>query len=94
MSPEVLIYINKLRDFLSKNQESKEYFLHGINEEIFFEHLTEFSEKNFKENGEPTLTIEQFELIRKMLQSNDKKEYITYPNMFWDFDGYGKICLN
>ena len=24
----------------------------------------------------------------------DKKEYITYPNMFWDFDGYGKICLN
>ena len=104
LSPEVLIYIQTVKNFLSTNEEAKNYFLsEGIDEETFFHHLAEISEKNFKSNGEVMLSRVQFELLRKTLiaAAIAIKELPEEENLesleeriFIDARGYGKICLN
>jgi hypothetical protein len=103
LSPEVLIYIQTVKKFLSTNQEAKNYFLgEGVDEETFFHHVSEISEKNFKTNGEVMLTREQFELLRKTLIATsiaikeipeEEMESIE-DRIFVDSRGFGKICLN
>ena len=60
-SPEVLIYLQTVKKYFQTNQEAREYFISNYNEDVFFKHLCEISEKNFKQNGEVMLTKEQFE---------------------------------
>lgn len=66
-SPEVLIYLQKFRLYLDGDEHVKKYFLQGTDGEEFFKHLSEISEKNFKRIGQPELTIEQFEFLRKTI---------------------------
>jgi len=47
MSPEVLIYIQSVKNYFKTNNEAKDYFLNGNDEELFFKHLSEISQKNF-----------------------------------------------
>ncbi len=67
LPPEVLIYIQTVKNFFSKNEGTREYFLSQIDEDIFFKYLGDISKKNFESNGEVMLTEVQFELLRKTL---------------------------
>jgi hypothetical protein len=98
--PEVLIYIQTVKTYLKNNIEAREYFIGESDEELFFEHLSEISQKNFETNGEVMLNKEQFELLRKTVIaiSIAKKDIPEEPKgddgMFFEMKGFGKICLN
>ena len=102
MESEILTYIQTVKSFLKKNEEARKYFLSGVDEELFFQHLTEIAEKNFKSFGEPMLNRERFDLLRKTMKALsiiDKsiEELPTVSkedNIFIDYRGLGKICLN
>jgi hypothetical protein len=105
ISPDVLTYVQNVMTFMSKNEEAKKYFIDNSNEELFFKHLSEIAQKNYKSFGDPTLDKKQFELLRKTIMAIDvvnkplKVEEID-PK---DFDNgifielipnFGMICLN
>lgn len=98
LPPEVLIYIQSVKNFLDNDSQAKEYFIHGGNEEFFFYHLTEIAQKNLESEGNAMLTMEQFELIRKtmvLIQTiNKTDEQIIEESLFIDYKEYGKFCLN
>ena len=102
MESEVLTYIQTVKSFLKKNEEARKYFLSGVNEDLFFEHLSEIAEKNFKTFGEPMLNREQFDLLRKTMKAlsivdkslEDLPPITKEDNIFIDYRGLGKICLN
>ena len=99
MSPEVLIYVQNVRNYFKKDLEARKYFLNEIDEELFFKYLTEISQKNFEKEGEPILSKEQFELIRKTILLIDitKKEFkeeSPEDKLFINVGAFGKICLN
>ncbi len=66
-SPEVLIYLQTVKNYFLNNKEANSYFLSNLNEEEFFQHVLDVAENNFKKNGEPQLTREQFEFLRVSL---------------------------
>lgn len=99
MPPEVLIYIQNVKTYLKNNQEARDYFLSGIDEELFFKHLSEISQKNYETNGEVMLDMNQFELLRKTVAALAiaKKEIPSEDineNIFFEIPNFGKICLN
>ena len=67
LSPEVLIYVQSVKNYFQKNDEAREYFIANSDEEQFFKHLSEISQKNFEQLGEPMLNKEQFDLLRKTM---------------------------
>lgn len=70
LSPEVLIYIQTLKNYFENNEETRNYFLAGgIDGEEFFFLVGEVSQKNFEKTGEPQLTKEQFEFLKLTLQT-------------------------
>ena len=100
LSPEVLIYVQSVKNYFQKNAEAREYFIANSDEEQFFKHLSEISQKNFDKNGEVMLDKTQFELLRVTVQAI---AIVTAPiedlpsvedNIFIDMRGYAKICLN
>ena len=104
LSPEVLTYLQTVKNFLKKNDEAKKYFLHGVDEKMFYEHLCEISQKNFEQLGEPMLNKEQFDLLRKTMKAIsivgksinelEEEEVDSEKNIFVDYRGFSKICLN
>lgn len=92
MSPEVLIYIQKIKTYMSTNEEANNYFIGEFNPNDFYNEITTTSEKNFEQKGDPMLSREQFEEIRTKIRTpkEDKKE----KNIFFDLKDFGKICLN
>lgn len=102
MESEILTYIQTVKSFLKKNEEARKYFLSGVDEDLFFQHLTEIAEKNFKTFGEPMLNREQFDLLRKTMKAlsiieksiDELPTVTTEDNVFIDYRGLGKICLN
>ena len=101
MTPEVLIYIQKMKNFLEKNEESRDYFLKDVDEELFFKHFTEISLKNFEESGSPELSVEQLELLNKTIRAlsviNKPQGNFTIglgDSKWWDLGKYGLVCLN
>lgn len=96
--PEVLIYIQTIKNYLAKDEESKQYFIGESDEDFFFKHLIEISQKNFESSGEAMLSREQFELLRKTLVAIliTKKDIPEDPmdKIFFDIGGFGKFCLN
>ncbi len=102
-SPEVLTYLQTVKHFLKKNEQAKDYFLSGVDADLFYEHLCEIAQKNFDTLGEPMLNKEQFDLLRMTMKaisiadkSFDEKSPTTTSedNIFIDYRGLGKICLN
>jgi len=98
--PEVLIYVQSVKNYFQKNDEAREYFIANSDEEQFFKHLSEISQKNFDKNGEVMLDKTQFELLRVTVQAI---AVVTIPienlpsvedYIFIDMRGYAKICLN
>ena len=99
MSPEVLIYIQTEKKYLKTNKEAREYFLAESDEELFFKHLAEISQKNFEKDGEVMLNKEQFELLKSTVRAikistNNDENIDTDENIFMNIKGFGKICLN
>jgi len=90
MSPDVLIYIQNLKHYLSTNETANMFFNIKGKEEKFFEYLTEISEKNFQEHGEPNLSLDQFEEIRKKIHGH-RNEAI---GLFLSLGEYGYISFN
>ena len=97
MSPEVLIYLQSVKNFLKTNEETRRYFLDGVEEEIFYNEISEISQQNYDKDGEAMLTKEQFESIRKKLiiDTISKKEHeFSEGKIFFELNGFGKIYLN
>ena len=108
ISPEVLIYIQSVKNYFEINKEAREFFLSNSNEKLFYKHMTEIAQKNFEKNGEATLDREQFELLRRTIAAitvmstskfkngiEFKKEDFEYDNgVFIGFPNFGSICLN
>ena len=67
LPPEVLIYIQTVKNFFKNNKGTRDYFLKQLNEDVFWKYLGNISKKNFEENGEVMLSEVQFELLRKTL---------------------------
>ena len=108
VSPEVLIYLQTVKNFFETNVEAREYFLSNSSEELFFKHMAEIAQKNFEKNGEATLDREQFELLRRTVAAINvnidvtkrfeiKNEDFDYNNGVFiglPFSNFGTICLN
>jgi hypothetical protein len=98
MIPEVAVYIKNFKNFLDKNEEARLYFLSNVNEELFFEHLEDIANKNFEKQGDPLLSRDQLELLRKTMQAIQimkKPEEELYTNgVFAEIPNFGFICLN
>ena len=93
MSPEVLIYIQNIKKFFMDNEPNRVYFAVDRNEDVFFEYVAELSEKNFKEFGEPALSIDQFESLRKKMHGTDEEHKLSI-GMFISLGDLGYISLN
>jgi hypothetical protein len=101
-SPEVFIYLQTVKNYLKTNLEARNYFLGDSDEELFYKHLCEISQKNYEKNGEVMLNKEQFELLRTTIKviTTAKKDIPEEPkkdieeNIFLDLGDFGKICLN
>lgn len=109
ISPEVLIYLQNVKNYFETNKEAREFFLDNSNEELFYKHMTEIAQKNFEKNGDATLDREQFELLRRTVKALnvvvDKKRFIRpeeniditighNSNIFIEYPNMGSICLN
>jgi hypothetical protein len=101
-SPEVFIYLQTVKNYLKTNLDAKEYFLGDSDEELFYKHLCEISQKNYEKNGEVMLDKDQFELLRTTVKAitivqkdvpEEPKKNIE-ENIFFDLGDFGKICLN
>jgi hypothetical protein len=66
--PDILIYIQTVKNFLENNKGTKEYFLTNVDEELFYYNLGQIAQINLEKNGEPQLSKEQFEVLRLSLQ--------------------------
>jgi hypothetical protein len=72
LPPEVLIYVQKVKKYLTTNDETREYFEIETSGDDFFKALTELSHKNFEDTGEAELSLQQFEDLRQqVLKRND-----------------------
>lgn len=99
MSPEVLIYIQTVKNYFKTNKEARDYFLSESNEELFFKHMAEISQKNFDKEGEVMLNKEQFELLRTtiiaiQISKSNNRDIEKIDNIFMNIKGFGEICLN
>jgi hypothetical protein len=96
--PEVLIYIQSIKNYFNNNIEAKNYFIINGDEEFFYHHLIEISKKNLEKDGEPMLSMEQFELLRKTMMIisiiNKPNEENEEDKLFIDLKEFGKFCLN
>lgn len=101
MSPEVLIYIQNVRNFIKNDEDSRDYFLNKIDEDLFFDHLAKISQKNFDRDGEAMLSQNQFEELRTNLLAititKEQYESVTKTvdkRVVFDTKSYGLIFLN
>jgi hypothetical protein len=79
ISPEVLIYLQKLKRYLDENHDTKNYFLKEMNEQSFFNYILNISEINLEKRGQPELTSEQFEMLRNNFTNNEQENKVyTY----------------
>lgn len=93
MPPDVLVYVQSVKKYFSSNPDAQKYFSIEGNEQQFFDQITEISQKNYEKNGEPELTIEQFEELRRDL-SNVVGSDKTIIASFMNLGNLGHISLN
>ena len=93
MAPEVLIYIQTIKNYFISNDAARNYFNIKDKNDEFFDYVMELSEKNFNENGEPELTLQQFEEARrKISKPTENRDEIT--GIFITMGDMGYISLN
>lgn len=97
MDSEVLVYIQKIKNFLNTNESARDYFIGKSDVDEFYKQLSIISEKNYETNGQPELTKEQFELLRLTLEVvaiSQQKMFITEDGLFMVYENYPPISLN
>lgn len=87
--PEILIYLNHVRTYFKTNVEAFKYLMIEVNPELFYAKLCDISEKNFEENGDPHLTITQFEQLKEVMIT-----LLPAPKTFEKIPNYGIYSLN
>ena len=68
-----------------------------LTNDIFFEHLADISEKNLEINGQPELTYEQLELLRrtaKVIKIARTKYHYSDDGLFLFYENYPPISMN
>lgn len=89
MSPEVLIYLRKIKKFLVENDDFKGFLEIDKNKDEFLKDVENLSQKNYDVYGFPEITIEQYQEIRKKyLKSN-----LLFARFMYTGD-YGYVSLN
>jgi hypothetical protein len=84
--PDILIYIQTVKNFLENDKGTKEYFLTNVDEDLFYENLGQIAQINLEKNGEPQLSKEQFEVLRLSLQIFKKvDEEIKTEESIYDY---------
>jgi hypothetical protein len=93
MESEVLVYLSKLKKYFETNKEARDYLINDLPEDIFMERVSEIAEKNFLEKGDPTLSMAQFEFIKKVLEVEHGVSVTIYnePMIFIDKRGLETI---
>jgi hypothetical protein len=97
MDTEILVYLQRVKNYLNTNEEANKYFIGDSDVDEFYNQLTIVSEKNFETNGQPELTKEQFELLRiAALATAISKQRVFYSEdkLFLFLDDYPGICMN
>ena len=99
VAPDVLIYIQAVKNFFDKNEEAKTYFVKYLDSQLFYKYLTEISQKNYEMDGEPVLHPAQMELLRKTLilhkiSKENTDDTITKVASTFDTNGFGDVYLN
>ena len=97
MDSEVLIYIQKVKQYLKTDTAAHEYFIGQANIDEFLDELSVISEKNYQTNGQAALTEEQFELLRitiKAIALSKQKLFYSDDGLFMFFENYDPIGLN
>lgn len=83
---DVLIYIEKLRDYINNSEDIKKYFIGDNDEEQFYDMVVNVAIVNHHKRNEPNLSEIQFEFIKMTLESfsftkNPENFIFTYfPN--------------
>lgn len=86
LHPDVLIYLQTVKNYLENNIEAKKYFIGRNDEDAFYDLIKDIANVNYEKNREPKLTREQFELVRITLQEftdaekKDDSIYEYIPN--------------
>jgi len=97
MDTEILVYLQKVKNYLKTNEEAKEYFIGNSDVEEFYKQLALLSVENFEKNGQPELSKEQFELLRvAVIVTTISKQRVFYSDdkLFLYLDDYPGICMN
>ncbi len=97
MDTEILVYLQKVKTYLNSNEEAKQYFIGGSDADEFYKHLAIISEKNFEDNGQPELSREQFELLRKTILAitiSKQKFFYSEDGLFLIYENYPPISMN
>jgi hypothetical protein len=97
MDTEVLVYLQKIKNYLNTSEDAKNYFIGQADVDEFYKELTIISNKNFETKGQPELTKEQFELLRvALLATSIAKQRVFYSEdkLFMFLDDYPGICMN
>lgn len=71
--PEVLIYMNKVKDYILNNKNAKDFILSNCdNEDIFFYEMEKISIHNFTKYGDPELSRKQLDELRLKFKKKDE----------------------
>ncbi len=92
--PEVLIYIQTVKNFIENNSDTKKYLIGNSDEELFYEYVGKLAQENFQKNGEVLLTEGQFELIRKTLLAQKITKSIFFSDDFNNIELKSYIFLD
>lgn len=84
-SPEVLIYLQTLKNYFENNEEARSYFLSKVDEEEFFRLVGETAEINLQKNSEPQLSKEQLEFLRVSLMVFKMVEEESDDNFIYQY---------
>lgn len=97
MDTEILVYLQKVKNFLKTNDDASKYFIGDSDVNEFYKQLTNTSVENFEKNGQPELTKEQFELLRiAAIATTISKQRVFYSEdkLFMFLDDHPGICMN
>ena len=92
-SPEVLLYVSKIKHFIKNNLEASTYFLTDTDEKTFFECIADKSQRIFDERKIPELNEEEFNEVKRTIEIVKViKPKIKGP--FMEIKNFPPICLN
>jgi hypothetical protein len=92
-APDVIIYINKLRQFINSNERAKKDLVGQSDIEAWIQECLRVATDNFKKSGDPVLSKNQFTSIREEINKVPTQEFQATAQ-FFQIPGYFINCLN